>query len=58
MPSIIVEMLSGRTSEQKKALIKQLTAATVSALGVDSSRVHVFIREVGVAAEVMDEKTK
>ena len=57
MPTIIVEMLFGRTSAQKKALIKQLTAATVNALGVDSTRVKVSIREVGGGGEPIDEKT-
>ncbi len=46
MPMIQVTMLEGRTVEQKHALIRELTDATVRALGVPAERVRVAIHTV------------
>jgi 4-oxalocrotonate tautomerase len=46
MPFIAVTMLAGRTREQKHALIRELTAATVSALGVQADSVRISINVV------------
>ena len=43
MPSIRVEMFEGRTVEQKRALAKELTEATVRALGVPADSVDVMM---------------
>ena len=41
MPTLRVEMFAGRTVEQKRALARELTDATVRALGVPASeRLH------------------
>jgi len=37
MPTLRVEMFAGRTVEQKRALARELTDATVRALGVPAS---------------------
>ena len=46
MPMIQVTMLEGRTVEQKHALIRELTDATVRALGVPADRVRVALNVV------------
>lgn len=45
MPLVIVEMYEGRTIEQKKQLVKDLTGA-VTKLGVPAEAVQVLIRDV------------
>ncbi len=46
MPYISIEMFKGRTDEQKKVLIEEITKATISALGVPSEAVWVVIKDV------------
>jgi 4-oxalocrotonate tautomerase len=46
MPTIRVEMFPGRSAEQKRALVSELTAGTVRALGVPASAVEVQLFEV------------
>lgn len=46
MPTIRVEMFEGRTPEKKKALVKELTDATVRALGVPASAVEVVLFDI------------
>ena len=46
MPSIHVEMFEGRTQEQKKALVKELTEATVRALGCSPEAVDIVLTDV------------
>jgi 4-oxalocrotonate tautomerase len=46
MPIINVQMLSGRTPEQKGALIKELAEATIRALGVPEDAVRIVLTEV------------
>ena len=46
MPKIHVEMFAGRTLEQKRALAKALTDATVQVLGSSPSSVEVVFVEV------------
>ena len=41
MPSIRVDMFAGRSVEQKRALAKELTDATVRALGVPADSVDI-----------------
>lgn len=47
MPLIQVTMVEGRTTEQKHALIRELTEGAVRALRVPQDRVRVAIYEVG-----------
>jgi 4-oxalocrotonate tautomerase len=46
MPFVQVTMVSGRTADQKHALIAQVSAAVASALGTPVERVRVAIYEV------------
>lgn len=46
MPMIRVEMFPGRTSEQKRALVKELTEAFVRTCGSTPESVHVIITAV------------
>ena len=46
MPLIQVTMVEGRTDEQKRALIAELTAAAVRALDVPTDRVRIAIYNV------------
>ena len=46
MPTLRVEMFAGRTLEQKRALARELTDATVRALGVPASAVEVLFFDI------------
>lgn len=46
MPIIRVEMFSGRSVDQKRALVRELTEAFVNAAGVLPQSVHVVITDV------------
>lgn len=46
MPIIDVTILEGRSSEQKAALISELTAAAMRAVDAPAESVRVIIREV------------
>lgn len=46
MPFIQVTILEGRSEEQKRALLKGLTEATIEALGSKPESVRVVISEV------------
>ncbi|MDD4858693.1 MAG: 2-hydroxymuconate tautomerase family protein [Dehalococcoidales bacterium] len=45
MPFITVDMYEGRTIEQKRQLVKDLTEATMK-LGVPASHVQILIRDI------------
>lgn len=45
MPIIQVDMISGRTKEQKAGLIRDITDAVVKHTGAKAESVHVLIRE-------------
>jgi 4-oxalocrotonate tautomerase len=45
MPEIILELAEGRTLEQKRTIVKELTDALVRAIGVDREAVVVIIHE-------------
>ena len=56
MPIIDITILEGRPYEKKRALIKEVTEATIRTLDVRPETVHVIVREVhpwhfGVAGE-------
>lgn len=46
MPTIRVEMLEGRTPEQKTALVKALTQAVVESLGSKAESVDVVLFDI------------
>ena len=46
MPTIRVEMRTGRTHEQKRNLVRLVTDAVVEALGVKSESVRIKIFEI------------
>ena len=46
MPTLRVEMFAGRTADQKRALARELTDATVRALGVPASAVEVLFFDI------------
>lgn len=46
MPTLRVEMFAGRTVQQKRALARELTDATVRALDVPASAVEVLFYDI------------
>ena len=46
MPTYHVEMLEGRTLEQKKKLAEEITRVSVEVLGGSAEAVHVILTEV------------
>ncbi len=46
MPILQVNLLEGRSDEQKEALIEELTAACVKALNVPKESVRVMLNEM------------
>lgn len=46
MPMIRVEMFAGRTAEQKRALVKELTEAFVRAAGGTPESVQIVLTDV------------
>lgn len=63
MPFVSVKMLAGRTKEQKKTLIKSITASVSKSLGIDESSVWVVVEEFpsdewGLGGELACDKIK
>ncbi|NJM09284.1 2-hydroxymuconate tautomerase family protein [Candidatus Gracilibacteria bacterium] len=61
MPIVRIDMLSGRTSEQKSELIRRVTAAVVESLAVKPEQVRVLLYELppehwAVGGETMEER--
>lgn len=46
MPTIRVELMEGRTLEQKKVLVKALTQAVVETLGSNAESVDVLLFDI------------
>lgn len=46
MPVIQIDMFEGKTKEQKKAIIKEVTQAMVKAVGYKPSQITVIIRDI------------
>lgn len=46
MPTIRIELFEGRTPEKKKALVKELTDATVKVLECSAASVDIILHEV------------
>jgi 4-oxalocrotonate tautomerase len=46
MPHVTVQMLEGRTEEQKRALVEKVTDAVVETTGATKEKVTVIIEEM------------
>ena len=46
MPTLRVEMMEGRTPEQKKALVQALTQAVVDTLGSNPESVDILLYDI------------
>ncbi|WP_028309262.1 2-hydroxymuconate tautomerase [Desulfitibacter alkalitolerans] len=46
MPIVRVDMLEGRTTEQKRVLVEKITEAVCTSVGVPPERVTVVIQDV------------
>jgi len=46
MPIVQIEMLEGRTLEQKKKLVEKVTEAIVESVDVPAEKVSIIIREM------------
>ncbi|KKK37994.1 4-oxalocrotonate tautomerase [Mesobacillus campisalis] len=46
MPYVTVKMLSGRSDDQKRALVEKVTDAVVETTGASKEKVVVFIEEM------------
>ena len=57
MPEVIVNMAAGRTDEQKKGMMLDITQALVKNLGVDAEVVTVQINEAPLAHKMKGGKT-
>ncbi len=62
MPTIRVELMEGRTPEQKKNLVKALTEAVVDTLGSKAESVDVLLFDIkrhdwATGGELWSEKT-
>jgi 4-oxalocrotonate tautomerase len=57
MPEITVNMAAGRTDEQKKAMMLDITQALVKNLGVDAEAVTVQINEAPLTDKMKGGKT-
>ncbi|MCF3933452.1 4-oxalocrotonate tautomerase [Acuticoccus sp. M5D2P5] len=63
MPIIRVELLEGRTTEQKRALVKEVTEAFVRTCGGNAASLQVVIHDVqtenwGSGGELIADKKK
>lgn len=56
MPFVHVELVEGRTAEQKAGLVKDITEAVVKNAGVPADRVHVIIEEMKKGNYAVDGK--
>ena len=46
MPTLRVELMEGRTAEQKRHLVQSLTAAVVESLGVKPQSVDILLYDI------------
>jgi 4-oxalocrotonate tautomerase len=46
MPIVQIDLLEGRTVEQKKLMVEKVTAAIVESTGAPSERVTIIIRDL------------
>lgn len=63
MPIIVMHLMQGRTTEQKRRLVSAVTTAAANALDVNESTVRILINELGqedfaVAGITVGQKTE
>jgi 4-oxalocrotonate tautomerase len=63
MPIVQIELLEGRTLEQKKVMVEKVTQAIVESVGAQPEKVSIIIREMAKenyaqAGKLMSEKNK
>lgn len=58
MPIVHVELLEGRTQEQKNAMVKEVTEAIVRTTGAKQEAVHIIIRDMAKGDYAVGGKTK
>jgi len=46
MPFVTVELLEGRTMEQKRALVAKITEAVEQTTGATKDRIHVIVKDL------------
>ena len=46
MPIVHIELIEGRTAEQKEALVKDVTEAIVKNTGAQTENVHIIISDM------------
>lgn len=46
MPFVTIELVEGRTLEQKREMVRRVTDAVAGVCGLPGSRVHVFVRDL------------
>lgn len=61
MPYVTVKMIEGRTAEQKRALVEEVTAAVAKTVDAPKENITVFIEEMakenyGVAGVLFSDK--
>jgi len=57
MPEITISMAAGRTDEQKAGMMRDITKALVTNLGVDADAVVIQINEAPLAHKIKGGKT-
>ena len=57
MPEITISMAAGRTEQQKTAMMRDITQALVTHLGVDAENVVIQINEAPLAHKMKGGKT-
>ncbi|MGX7024812.1 2-hydroxymuconate tautomerase [Vagococcus hydrophili] len=58
MPIVHIELLEGRTQEQKNAMVKEVTEAIVKTTGAKEEAVHIVITDMEKGNYAVGGKTK
>ncbi|MBO0476307.1 4-oxalocrotonate tautomerase [Vagococcus sp. DIV0080] len=58
MPIVHIELLEGRTQEQKNALVREVTDAIVRTTGAKEEAVHIVIQDMEKGNYAVGGKTK
>jgi 4-oxalocrotonate tautomerase len=58
MPIVHIELLEGRTQEQKNEMVKEVTEAIVKTTGANRDEVHIVINDMEKGNYAVGGKTK
>ncbi len=58
MPIVHIELLEGRSQEQKNEMVKEVTAAIVKTTGANKEAVHIVITDMEKGNYAVGGKTK